>query len=660
MALFALRYGRVDRPARVLAASCHAEGSCAAGCATRSAALRAHRGRARCTAAKAAWLWSQLRPCLQPGNTSASSARCPPEAGQLSGAGSIRRPARRCSSTSANGFSIAGRAVCTACTQWLNASGSAIPGGARAVDTKIPAGPASAGTLPQRLRKRGRNSVQGTFTMLPAPLVRGGNGAPFVEQSGPARTAATSEKGPGTRDSRCMVSASPVRGDGGGDGGDASGDANGDHVGAGIASTGSVGCGSLPLRSLSPASDVSGAASDISNSEDSHQGDSGGAQGVGGEAGGGNSAAVGSTPHAWAAFIMSLPVGGRGYSGGPPCEDSYPEAEVRPEAPSQPAKLALLLAAGSAAGSAHGSAAGSAHGSAAGSAAGSVAVSGAMRGGPADNCGGDGVRSTGGRASGCVAAAVSLHAESPGHAMATHGPMVAPPGTVLRTFDATGFRLRAGCICLSADGGSVLVISSSTRVGAWILPAGGVDPGESPRTAALRETVEEAGVTGHHAAFLCWVDDTAKRTRTAVYCLAVATELDEYMERARRSRRWVPLEEAAAALAGAPYAQRMLEAGLRVLQAAAAGAAAATGAAVAGGSGAQAGTGSAASLESGATGGSGNQHEGEGCGGATAGLPPGRTGVTVNYLVAAADEMPAGARGLLSPALSARLANAAR
>jgi 8-oxo-dGTP pyrophosphatase MutT (NUDIX family) len=146
------------------------------------------------------------------------------------------------------------------------------------------------------------------------------------------------------------------------------------------------------------------------------------------------------------------------------------------------------------------------------------------------------------------------------------GSLVAPPGTVLRTFDATGCRLRAGCIPLSADGRSVLVISSSTRHGAWILPAGGVDPGESPATAALRETMEEAGVSGGPSAFLAWLEDGGKRTRTAIYALAVTREHSEYMDAARRGRRWVPLEEARAALADAPAAQRMFDVGIAALR----------------------------------------------------------------------------------------------
>lgn len=42
----------------------------------------------------------------------------------------------------------------------------------------------------------------------------------------------------------------------------------------------------------------------------------------------------------------------------------------------------------------------------------------------------------------------------------------------------------------------ILLISSTHDVSKWIVPGGGIDPGEEPDTAAEREAHEEAGALG--------------------------------------------------------------------------------------------------------------------------------------------------------------------
>lgn len=64
------------------------------------------------------------------------------------------------------------------------------------------------------------------------------------------------------------------------------------------------------------------------------------------------------------------------------------------------------------------------------------------------------------------------------------------PGSVL---DGRGYRLRAGCIAVESWGGKVhILLAASTRhKNQWVVPAGGVEKGESTREAAVREAREE-------------------------------------------------------------------------------------------------------------------------------------------------------------------------
>lgn len=42
----------------------------------------------------------------------------------------------------------------------------------------------------------------------------------------------------------------------------------------------------------------------------------------------------------------------------------------------------------------------------------------------------------------------------------------------------------------------VLLVSSSNEQNSWIVPGGGLEPDEEPSETAVREVLEEAGVTG--------------------------------------------------------------------------------------------------------------------------------------------------------------------
>jgi hypothetical protein len=78
---------------------------------------------------------------------------------------------------------------------------------------------------------------------------------------------------------------------------------------------------------------------------------------------------------------------------------------------------------------------------------------------------------------------------------------------VPRTYDTDGLRRRAACVCLRRTANDskceVLMINSLAKPGHLILPGGGIDPDELPCTAAVRESMEEAGVDAHHIFDAC-------------------------------------------------------------------------------------------------------------------------------------------------------------
>lgn len=77
------------------------------------------------------------------------------------------------------------------------------------------------------------------------------------------------------------------------------------------------------------------------------------------------------------------------------------------------------------------------------------------------------------------------------------------------------------------------------------MPGGGLDPGETPDTAALREIKEEAGVRGRMIGLLDVFENTVKKTRTYVYVVIVEHLADEYDDvKIGRLRQWFSIEEA--------------------------------------------------------------------------------------------------------------------
>ncbi|CAH2221400.1 diphosphoinositol polyphosphate phosphohydrolase 1 [Pelobates cultripes] len=122
-----------------------------------------------------------------------------------------------------------------------------------------------------------------------------------------------------------------------------------------------------------------------------------------------------------------------------------------------------------------------------------------------------------------------------------------------RTYDRDGYKKRAACVCFR-DGAEVevLLVSSSRYPDQWIVPGGGLEPGEEPSAAAVREVCEEAGVKGILGRMLGVFENLERKHRTYVYVLTVTEILEDWEDSLSigRKRCWFTIEEAVSALQG--------------------------------------------------------------------------------------------------------------
>ncbi|XP_013782753.1 diphosphoinositol polyphosphate phosphohydrolase 1-like isoform X1 [Limulus polyphemus] len=121
-----------------------------------------------------------------------------------------------------------------------------------------------------------------------------------------------------------------------------------------------------------------------------------------------------------------------------------------------------------------------------------------------------------------------------------------------RTYDGEGFRRRAACLCVkNEDENEVLLVSSSRAPEKWIVPGGGLEPDEEPDIAAIREVMEEAGVTGTLGRCLGTFENLERKHRTSVFVLVVTEEKEEWEDSKNigRKRQWFTLEKAMDVLA---------------------------------------------------------------------------------------------------------------
>ena len=100
-----------------------------------------------------------------------------------------------------------------------------------------------------------------------------------------------------------------------------------------------------------------------------------------------------------------------------------------------------------------------------------------------------------------------------------------------------------------------ICLVTSSGSGRWGIPKGIIDPGETPQETALKETEEEAGVTGRvfddpvgKYRYRKWGSEMVVR----VYLLEVSNEFREWAEQDVRKRRWVSMKKASELLDGHP------------------------------------------------------------------------------------------------------------
>ncbi|KAL9048191.1 MAG: hypothetical protein Q9162_007826 [Coniocarpon cinnabarinum] len=139
-------------------------------------------------------------------------------------------------------------------------------------------------------------------------------------------------------------------------------------------------------------------------------------------------------------------------------------------------------------------------------------------------------------------------------------PMKARTGRANQRYSPSGERLVAGIVPLNAAKTHVLLISS-TRRAAWVLPKGGWESDEPTQMdAARREAWEEAGIVlGDTLADLGDIEDSrrpdemtaeAPKGRYHFFEGVVEKEGDEWPEMTKRERRWVTYAQAWEALKG--------------------------------------------------------------------------------------------------------------
>jgi len=132
---------------------------------------------------------------------------------------------------------------------------------------------------------------------------------------------------------------------------------------------------------------------------------------------------------------------------------------------------------------------------------------------------------------------------------------------VPRTYDKNGFKLRAGCLCFKDESErEVLLVTSSKDSNYWVVPAGGIDPGESAEEAAVREVYEEAGAVGKLDKCLGVFQNDKSKTQTYMYTMIVKNLVEP---KENKDRKWFMLKEAVNKLNHRPIQQSYITSAIR-------------------------------------------------------------------------------------------------
>jgi 8-oxo-dGTP pyrophosphatase MutT (NUDIX family) len=99
------------------------------------------------------------------------------------------------------------------------------------------------------------------------------------------------------------------------------------------------------------------------------------------------------------------------------------------------------------------------------------------------------------------------------------------------------------------------VITSSSQPAFWTIPKGTIDPGDTPETTAVKETLEEAGLVGRvpgNSLGTFTYQRNGNTLKVTVFLLEVDKVLDRWEEAHIRKRQWVSSAEVLEVLAQHP------------------------------------------------------------------------------------------------------------